>query len=37
MGGGLKEVLKSRWEGGQKMLPSIEGGRGVDFFWNNPI
>ena len=25
-GGGFKVVWKSRWEGGQKMLPSVGGG-----------
>ena len=29
-GGGFKEVWKSRWEEGRKMLPSMGGG--VDFF-----
>ena len=23
--------------GGQKIMPSVGGGGGVDFFWNNPI
>ena len=26
MGGGVKEVRKPRWEGGQKMLPSMKEG-----------
>ena len=26
MGGGVKEVRKPRWEGGQKMLPSVKEG-----------
>ena len=35
-GRGVKEVWKSRWEGGGvKMLPSV--GEGCGFFRNNPL
>ena len=39
MGGGAKEVWKSRWEGGGSKNVAIRwgGGGGMDFFWNNPI
>ena len=33
-GRGVKEVWKSRWEGGIKNI-AIHGGGGI--FWNNPI
>ena len=37
VGMGVKEVWKSRWEGGggSKNVAIREGG--VDFFWNNPL
>ena len=38
MGGGIT-VIQEIWVGGggQKTLPSVGGGGGVDFFWNNPM
>ena len=48
-GGGSLWPWRSGWEGGhsdpgnpggrggQKTLPSVGGGGGVDFFWNNPM
>ena len=38
-GGRGVTVIQEIWAGGggQKTFPSVGGGRGVDFFWNNPM
>ena len=35
--GGHSDPGNPGGRGGQKTLPSVRGGGGVDFFWNNPI